>query len=45
MSAIYLILSGVLTLSTSGMARDFPEIQMLGENLHSVLLWAAYVAK
>lgn len=45
MSAIYLILSGVLTIFTSGMARDFPEIQMLGENLHSVLLWAAYVAK
>ncbi len=45
MSAVYLILSAVLTLCTSGMAYGLPEIQLLGENLHGILLWAAFMEK
>lgn len=43
-SAICLVLSGILTLLTSGTAKRYPELQLLGENLHGMLLWAAYVA-
>lgn len=37
-----LLSCGVLTLVSSGMAKRYPELQLLGENLHSLLLWAAW---
>lgn len=43
-SAIYLIMSGLLTLSTSVKSLHYPELQLFGENLHGILLWAAYTA-
>lgn len=43
-SAIYLILSAVLTLSTSCKSLRYPELQLFGENIHGILLWAAYTA-
>ena len=41
-SAIYLILSGLLTLTISSKSLRYPELQLVGENLHGILLWAAY---
>ena len=43
-SATLLSLCGTLTFVSSGMAFRRPELQLLGELLHGVLLWSAYVS-
>jgi hypothetical protein len=41
-TAKILLVCGVLTLISSGMGPTHPQLQLLGESLHSLLLWSAY---
>jgi hypothetical protein len=41
-AAKLLLVCGVVTLLSSGMGSTYPHFQLLGESLHSLLLWAAY---